>query len=64
MKYARQQKEKAAAERRYLRIQHYAQEHQDMTQREIGDHFGVTDATVRKALAFIPVKVSKCVSGT
>jgi len=52
MKWKTQLKEKAVAEKRYLRIQFYAQEHRDLTQREIGDHFGVTDATVRKALAF------------
>lgn len=50
MKYKAQQKVKAAAEKRYQRIREYAAANPDKTQREVGDHFGVTDFTVRKAL--------------
>ena len=52
MKYATQQQVKQEAQARFMKIFRYACDHQGMTQRQIGDHFGVTDFTVRRAIIY------------
>ena len=52
MKYQTQLKQKQEAQARFMKIFRYACDHQDMTQRQIGDHFGVTDFTVRRAIIY------------
>jgi len=50
MKYQTQLKQKEQAQRRYVRIAEYVEKHPELSQKEVGEHFGVTDQIVRKAL--------------
>lgn len=51
-KHLAQQKQKQEAQQRFLKIFAYAVKHPDLTQRQIGDHFGVSDFPVRRALLY------------